>query len=183
MGAVGWEMGDGGDMGGGSSTGFYIRGDGSSWVRAEIQWSWSSHLVSIFDPDFERKSFGLGKVFLFCSSFLILLIIRDSGSRILRGATITISMTLPNWLRSSFLPLFLTLKGDEHTSYLSQISQMRYVEKNLSCGEISDLYAREMWRNLKFLHMCSNFKLLQMTDVEKFEVSPQLACVWCGECL
>ena len=25
-----------------------------------------------------------------------------------------------------------------HTSYLSQISQMRFVEKNLSCGDISD---------------------------------------------
>ena len=64
-----------------------------------------------------------------------------------------------------------------HTSYLSQISQMRYVEKNLSCGEISDLYALEMWRNLKFLYMWSNFKFLHMTDVEKFEVSPGLACV------
>ena len=56
-----------------------------------------------------------------------------------------------------------------HTWYLSHISHIRYVEKNLSCGEISDLYAREiwnfstcgvisnfftwqMWRNLKFLH-------------------------------
>ena len=28
-----------------------------------------------------------------------------------------------------------------HTWYFSQISQIRYVEKNLSCGEISDLYA------------------------------------------
>ena len=64
-----------------------------------------------------------------------------------------------------------------HTSYLSHISHIRYVEINLSCGEISDLYAREMWRNLKFLHMWSNFKFLHMTDVEKFEVSPQLACV------
>ena len=50
-----------------------------------------------------------------------------------------------------------------HTWYLSQISQMRYVEKNLSC-------------------QC-NFKFLHMTDVEKSEVSPHLACVWCGECL
>ena len=51
-----------------------------------------------------------------------------------------------------------------HTSYLSHISHIRDVEKNLSCGEISDLYAREMWRNLKFLHMWSNFKFLHMTD-------------------
>ena len=70
-----------------------------------------------------------------------------------------------------------------HTSYLSQISQMRYVEKNLSCREISVLYALEMWQNLKFLHMWSNLKFLHMTDVEKSEVSPHLACVWCGECL
>ena len=60
---------------------------------------------------------------------------------------------------------------------------MRFVENNLSCGEIWDLYAWEMWQNLKFLHMWSNFKFLHMTDVEKFEVSSQLACVWCGECL
>ena len=31
-----------------------------------------------------------------------------------------------------------------HTSYLSHISHIRYVKKNLSCGEISDLYAREI---------------------------------------
>ena len=37
--------------------------------------------------------------------------------------------------------------------------------------------------NLKFLHMWSNLKFLHMTDVEKSEVSPHLACVWCGECL
>ena len=91
-----------------------------------------------------------------------------------------------------------------HTWYLSQLSQIRYVEKNLSCGEISNLYAWQMWRNLKFLHMwsnfkflhivemwrnltflhmLSNFKFLHMTDVEKSEVSPHLACVWCGECI
>ena len=29
----------------------------------------------------------------------------------------------------------------DHTWYLSQISQIRFVEKNLSCGENSDLYA------------------------------------------
>ena len=66
---------------------------------------------------------------------------------------------------------------------MSQISQIRYVEKNLSCGEISNLYAWQMWRNLKFIHMWSNLKFLHMTDVEKSEVSPHLACVWCGECL
>ena len=41
-----------------------------------------------------------------------------------------------------------------------------------------NFYAWQMWRNLKFLHMWSNFKFLHMTDVEKYEVSPQLACVW-----
>ena len=45
------------------------------------------------------------------------------------------------------------------------------------------LHIVEMWRNLTFLHMLSNFKFLHMTDVEKSEVSPHLACVWCGECL
>ena len=57
------------------------------------------------------------------------------------------------------------------------------MEKNLSCGEISNLDAWQIWRNLKFLPMLSNFKFLHMTDVETFEVSPHLACVWCGECL
>ena len=70
-----------------------------------------------------------------------------------------------------------------HTWYLSQISQIRYVEKNLSCGEISNLYAWQMWRNLTFLHLLSNLKNFHMTDVEKSEVSPHLACIWCGECL
>ena len=74
-------------------------------------------------------------------------------------------------------------RGGDHTWYLSQISQMRYVEKNLSCGEISNLYAWQMWRNLTFLHLLSNLKNFHMTDVEKSEVSPHLACIWCGECL
>ena len=57
------------------------------------------------------------------------------------------------------------------------------VEKKMSCGEISDLYAWQMWINLKILHMWSNFKFLHMRDLEKSEISPHLACVWCGECL
>ena len=36
-----------------------------------------------------------------------------------------------------------------HTSYLSQSSHVRHVEKNLSCGEISDFYTWQMGRNLK----------------------------------
>ena len=50
-------------------------------------------------------------------------------------------------------------------------------------GVISNFSTWQMWRNLTFLHMLSNFKFLHMTDVEKSEVSPHLACVWCGECL
>ena len=45
------------------------------------------------------------------------------------------------------------------------------VEKNLSCGEISNFYTSVMGRNLEFLHMWFNFKFLHMTDVEKFEIS------------
>ena len=78
---------------------------------------------------------------------------------------------LPCIFFACFSPYFVCFS---HTSYLSQISHIRYVEINLSCGEISDLYAREMWRNLKFLHMWSNFKFLHMTDAEKFEVSPHV---------
>ena len=41
-------------------------------------------------------------------------------------------------LPSSFSP--------SHSSYLSHLSHMRYVEKNLLCGEIPDFYARKMWK-------------------------------------
>ena len=46
------------------------------------------------------------------------------------------------------------------TSYLSQISQIIFVEKNLSCGEISDFCKEfeqfmEFYRNL--CHFCSKF--------------------------
>ena len=60
------------------------------------------------------------------------------------------------------------------------------------CGEIwnfstfeviSNFSTWQMWRNLTFLHMLSNFKFFHMTDVEKSEVSPHLASVWCEECL
>jgi len=34
-----------------------------------------------------------------------------------------------------------------------------------------------MWRNLNFLHMWSNFRFLLVSDVEKSEISPTMACV------
>ena len=37
---------------------------------------------------------------------------------------------------------------------MSHISPLRYVEKNLSCREISDSFTGHMWRNLKILHIC-----------------------------
>ena len=36
---------------------------------------------------------------------------------------------------------------------------MRYAETNLSCGEISDFYAWQMWKILKYLHVWSNLHL------------------------
>ena len=41
----------------------------------------------------------------------------------------------------------------DHTSYLSPIPPIYLWRKKLSCGEISDFYAWQMWRFLKFLHM------------------------------
>ena len=43
----------------------------------------------------------------------------------------------------------LDCRGPDHTSYLSHSSHVRHVEKNLSCGEISDFYTWQMGRNLK----------------------------------
>ena len=40
-------------------------------------------------------------------------------------------------------------RPEGHTSYLSHSSHVRHVEKNLSCGEISDFYTWQMGRNLK----------------------------------
>ena len=52
-----------------------------------------------------------------------------------------------------------------------------------TCGVISNFSTWQMWRNLNFFHMSSNFRFLLMTDVETSEISPLLACVWCGKCL
>ena len=52
-----------------------------------------------------------------------------------------------------------------------------------TCGVVSYFSTWQMWRNLTFLHILSNFKFLHMIDVEISEVSPHLACVWCGEFL
>ena len=79
------------------------------------------------------------------------------------------------------------------TSYLSLTSLTRLVEKKLPCGEIAAVHAWRLWRNLKYLHVLSNFKFLHMRDVEipkiyphveKFQISPHcrsqhVACVWC----
>ena len=80
-----------------------------------------------------------------------------------------------------------------HTWYLSHISHLGYVEKNLSCGEISDFYTWQMWRHLKFNHICHveifqisphnkceeiwNVENSEITPhVEKFQISPQHRC-------
>ena len=82
-----------------------------------------------------------------------------------------------------------------HSWYLSHISHMRYVEKNchvetnLSCGEISNLYALQMWKILK-ISICGvilNFFRWQMwrnltvfQHVESFQISPHDSCgeIW-----
>ena len=64
-------------------------------------------------------------------------------------------------------PLFIISK---QTSYLSQISQVIYVEKKLSCGEFSAFHGWRLQGNQHFLYMWRNFKCLPMTDVEKSEI-------------
>ena len=69
--------------------------------------------------------------------------------------------------------------GPYHTSYLSHSSHVRHVEKNLSCGEISDFYTWQMGRNLKNVEEfqipdVENCKIL--TIVEKFLISPHDIC-------
>ena len=61
-------------------------------------------------------------------------------------------------------------------SYLIFVTgrRARPVEKNLSCGEISNFCIWNMRRKLKFLHMWINFKFLHMTDVEKSEIHPHV---------
>ena len=61
----------------------------------------------------------------------------------------------------------------KHRSW-SPIPQIYLWRKNLSCGDISDFYAWQMWRILKFLHMWSNFKFLHMTYVDKSKFSPHV---------
>ena len=56
------------------------------------------------------------------------------------------------------------------TWYLSRISRIIFVEKKLSCGEISAFHVWQLWGNWKFLHMWRNFRCLHMTDVEKSEI-------------
>ena len=56
------------------------------------------------------------------------------------------------------------------TWYLSRLSRIIFVEKKLSCGEISAFHVWQLWGNWKFLHMWRNFRCLHMTDVEKSEI-------------
>ena len=36
-----------------------------------------------------------------------------------------------------------------------------------------------MWRFLRFIHMWRNFRFLHTADVQKYEISQHVACVWC----
>ena len=47
------------------------------------------------------------------------------------------------------------------------------------CGVISNFSTWQMWRFLRFIHMWRNFRFLHTADVEKYEISPHVACVWC----
>ena len=47
------------------------------------------------------------------------------------------------------------------------------------CGVISNFSTWQMWRFLRFIHMWRNFRFLHTVDVEKYEISPYVACVWC----
>ena len=47
------------------------------------------------------------------------------------------------------------------------------------CGIISNFSSWEMWRFLRFIHMWRNFRFLHTVNVEKYEISPHVACVWC----
>ena len=53
------------------------------------------------------------------------------------------------------------------------------MEKNWSCGEISDFNTQQMWRNQKFCQIWRNFKILHMTDVKKSEIYPVFGCEIC----
>ena len=56
------------------------------------------------------------------------------------------------------------------TSYLSQVSQVIYVEKKFPCGEFSAFHVWRLQGNKKILYMWRNFRCLPMTDVEKSEI-------------
>ena len=56
------------------------------------------------------------------------------------------------------------------TWYLSLISLILLVEKELLCEEISAFFVWQLWENWKFLHKGRNFRCLHMTDVEKSEI-------------
>ena len=66
------------------------------------------------------------------------------------------------------------MRAKVHTWYLSRIPRIYPWRKNLSCGEISDFYAWQMWRILKFLHMWSNIKFLVM-----WKMSPHMYNLCC----
>ena len=61
----------------------------------------------------------------------------------------------------------------EQTSYLSQISQIIFVEKNLSCGEISDFwkdFEQFMEFYLNLCHFCSKFVWRKICVEKKWQI-------------
>ena len=77
--------------------------------------------------------------------------------------TFIIKLPFLDAVASQALPLW-------QTSYLSQISQIIFVEKKLPCGEFSAFHVWRLQGNQKFLYMWRNFRCLPMTDVEKSEI-------------
>ena len=54
----------------------------------------------------------------------------------------------------------IILSATDQSWYLSRISRITFVEKKLSCGEISAFLVLQLWGNRKFLYMWRNFSTI-----------------------
>ena len=84
----------------------------------------------------------------------------------------------------AFLVFIITIHTSHHQTYLSQISQIISVEKNLSCGEISDFRKEfeqfvECYRNLCLF--CSEFAWRKSLwrKIDKYEVCAESSSALC----
>ena len=130
-------------------------------AKAKLLWSFVSIGSTLH---FIREYFSERRMFTFIAKNFPFKLIGLSNNSVNVSATFSLANYKGIWRYVLHILCNTNLGFGEtpQTWYLSLISLISLVEKNLSCGEISAFHVWQLWGNWKFVHMWRNFRCLHM---------------------